>query len=207
MRLYEPIISMKAPELSDPNTTPTEPFQRSEALWKCLQSCSDFFTCQLTISPLDLATLPFTSTAMLAFAIVTTSRLIILDAFTDWDAALARKKLDFAELMRRLGEQFEEADQVVGRRRRLLDDGTSVYLKYSSRMRWIRQWYLSRIPAEEQPVVTTGDLDGTGDGEDLGMGQWTDGQMDDTFWQELMSFEIFDFPMPNAPVQNGVYPT
>lgn len=206
MRLYEPIISMKAPSLTDPSTLPTDPFLRSEALWKCLQSSHSFFTSQLTIPPLDLTTLPFTSTAMLAFAIVTTSRLIVLDAFTDWDPAVARKKVDFADLMQRLGDQFGEADRVageMGRRLRVLDDGGSVYMKYSSRMRWIRQWYLSRIGVEDQPIVATGvDVQA-----EEGMGNWTDGQMDDSFWQELMSFEIFDFPMPNAQMQNAVYPT
>ncbi|KAH6984751.1 hypothetical protein BKA56DRAFT_671225 [Ilyonectria sp. MPI-CAGE-AT-0026] len=194
VRLYEPVLQMKAPTLTDLDSLAGEPFQRAEAMWKCVQAASQFFNHQLTIPVAQLTVLPVTINGFLAFAIVTASRIMLLDSSPDWDPALARRHLDIADLLRRMSNEYEDADRVaqeLGRRRRILDDNMSVFLKYSSKLRWIRQWYLSKIPQEpEVPVVEAPN--------------WAvDFEFDENFWQELMSgydCDDLNVSLPNAPV-------
>lgn len=188
LRLYEPVISMKSPSFADSGTLASEPFQRSEALWKCLQFGSNFFDHQLSIPVGEIPTLPFTASGLLAFAIVSLSRLMLLESATDWDPALARNRVDFANLMKKMSEQFDDVERVakdLGRRTRVLDDGSSVYLKYSFKLRWIRHWYLVRAPQEQQPLAEAQGV--TASVPDLGMDQWNDIEIDQNFWQELMA--------------------
>lgn len=185
---------MKAPSITDLDSLAGEPFQRAEAMWKCVQAASQFFNHQLTIPVAQLTVLPVTVSGFLAFAIVTASRIMLLDSSPDWDPALARRHLDIADLLRRMSNVYEDADRVaqeLGRRRRILDDNMSVFLKYSSKLRWIRQWYLSKIPQEpEVPVVEAPN--------------WAvDYEFDESFWQELMSgydCDDLNVSLPNAPV-------
>ncbi|CAM1503117.1 Fc.00g078930.m01.CDS01 [Cosmosporella sp. VM-42] len=200
MRLYEPVIGMKAPLLSESDNLSAEPFLRTEALWKCLQSCNDFFNNLLTIPTSEYATLPFLSSSFLAFSIVTTSRILLLESTADWDTSIARKKLDFADFAKRMSAAFEEADRVtmeIGRRRRVMDDGSGVFLKYSYKLKWIRQWYMSRIPQEQPPIADIQNADMPA--PELNTNSFSDFQYDENFWQELMSVEWTD-PMMDIPL-------
>lgn len=195
MRLYEPIISMRAAPISDPTALSAEPFQRTAALWKCLEAAAAFFEAHLAVPAAVFPTLPFTSTGLIAFAVVTCSRLLLLDGSTDWDPVLARRRLDFAEVLVRMSARFDEADVAAkssGMRRRVSDDGTGIYVLYSYKLRWIRQWYLARIPGEGQQQQPAEANDGTPNVEtatDPMLSQWTDFQFDESFWQQLFAFD------------------
>ena len=198
MRLYEPVINMKAPAISDSDAFTTDPFQRSEALWKCLQSCSDFFNNLLALPTSEYSTLPFLSSSFLAFSIVTTSRLLLLESTSDLDSTIARKKLDFADFAKRMSVAFEEADRMtiqMGRRRRVLDDGSGVFLKYSFKLKWIRQWYMSRIPQEQPPLAEAQDVDMPAPDYPV-----NDVQFDENFWQELMSADWSEAMMESMEI-------
>ncbi|KAL7800199.1 hypothetical protein V8C37DRAFT_364432 [Trichoderma ceciliae] len=52
----------------------------------------------------ELPSLPSSLTGLLAFAIVTSSRLLLLDPSIDWQPTMARRKLDFADIMKRLSD-------------------------------------------------------------------------------------------------------
>lgn len=202
LRLYEPVIVMKAPSLADSETLPSEPFRRAEALWQCLLSVSSYFEQHLNATPEEVTVHPFTVTGTMAFVIVTSSRLVLLESSTDWDPSLARKKLDFADLMQRMSDQFENADRVAkntGRRRRIMDDDSSVFMKYAFKLRWIRQWYLSKKPQDEERPVEAQPLNLATPNVDM-MSQWAEYQFDDNFWQDLMSSDIFDVPLGNMPL-------
>ncbi|KAF7555776.1 hypothetical protein G7Z17_g1910 [Cylindrodendrum hubeiense] len=194
LRLYEPVLQMKAPAMSDLDSLAGEPFMRAEALWKCVDAAGRFFNHHLSVPVAELIALPVTVSGFLAYSIVTTSRIMLLESSPDWDPALAWRQLDIADLLKRMSEQYEEADHVakeLGRRRRILDDDTSIFVKYSSKLRWIRQWYMSKIPQEPQmPLAEPPD--------------WTvDFEFDDNFWQELMSgydCDALNVSLPNAPV-------
>ncbi|KAK7421728.1 hypothetical protein QQZ08_009816 [Neonectria magnoliae] len=212
IRLYEPVLLMKASSITDSDSLPTEPFQRTEALWKCVQCCSQFFDHHFTIPAASLSATPVTVSGVVTFSIVTISRIMLLDPMPDWEPAMARRRLDMDKVLRRMSDQFEEADRVaqeLGRRRRILDDGTSVFLKYSFKARWIRQWFNSKMPPEQQPQpqeqqqqqqqptlpaalpVTEATPD------------WAaDFHFDENFWQELMSVydhDFLDVSLTNAP--------
>lgn len=222
IRLYEPVLMMTSPPLSDPDSLPTEPFARSSALWKLVEALSAFYAHQFSIPASVLATQPVTSGGFIAFSAVTASRLLFAEASPDWDPLPARRRLDFPELLRRLGGLYEEADAEAareGRRQRILDDGTSIFLKFSYKARWIRQWVISKLPADEQQrsvmagaAVTTSSTVVTGlattgvqqqvHAEGEGMPDWAgDFQFDENFWQELMLMydgDLTDVPLTNA---------
>ncbi|KAM0435910.1 hypothetical protein ACHAPT_002802 [Fusarium lateritium] len=153
VRLYEPTILMRAAPLSTSDTLLSEPLQHSEYMWKCLEAVADSFQEQLAIPAAQMSTLPVTVNCVLAFSTVTASRLILSENSPDWDTALARRRLNLQDILKSLSDQFELADQEalrLDRRRRVMEDGSSVFLKCSFKVRWIRQWYMSKIPQEEQ---------------------------------------------------------
>lgn len=144
---------MRAAPLNTSDGTLSEPLRRSEYMWKCLEAVADSFREQLAIPASQISTLPVTVNCVLAFATVTASRLLLSESPRDWDARLARRRLDFQDSLKRLSDQFEAGDQEalrLDRRRRVMEDGSSVFLKCSFKVRWIRQWYMSKIPQEEQ---------------------------------------------------------
>jgi hypothetical protein len=156
MRLYEPLISMSPTPLDSSSFNSYEHFQRSEGLWRCLQAASDYFAAQFTICDSDLRTQPFTGIGLAAFAIVTVSRLLLLDNSPDWNAAAARGRLDFAGALARMGDQIEAADRLAresGHSQRLLEDGDGSASRYCFKVRWIRQWYLAKLPEEERAAM------------------------------------------------------
>lgn len=207
MRLYEPVLSMRAPYVSDADTFSAEPFQRSEALWKCLEISTDYFEAQLSIPGEEIPFLPFTSTGILAFAIITTSRLMLLESSNDWESDFARRKFDFGDVMKRMSKQFEEGEkhsEALGRRQRLLDDGTSVFYKYVFKLRWIRQWYLARVPQTQAPPTDLQPFSMPEPGE--GLGEMVDFNFDEQFWQELMSVHdpnLLSIPA-HGPLQHNI---
>jgi hypothetical protein len=202
LRLYEPVINMRSPHASETESFSDEPLRRTEALWSALKAARDFFDAHLAIDPPALMHLPFTATAHIAFATVTTARLLLLGASTDWDPAAARRSFDFAEVVQRMADAYEASDHAaveVGRRRRILDDGSSALLKYAFKVRWIRQWFLSRLQAE-QPLPAEGTVAGVSAGaltgetvaaEDpiSGLDAWGDYQFDETIWQTILALD------------------
>ncbi|PTB64790.1 hypothetical protein BBK36DRAFT_1170469 [Trichoderma citrinoviride] len=193
MRFAEPAIPIPSstPSSSEALATlnPPDPLQRFDTLWKCLLSAIDFFDILLSYHPNQLPGLPTFVTGLLAFAIVTSSRLLVMEPSIDWQPAMARRKLDFADLTKRLGDRFEDADtwaKEAGRRRRLLDAGGAQFCRLSFKLRWIRQWYLSRVPQEQQQqqpeAQLPGDIGGGGPGG--AGGETTLQDPDVVFWQE-----------------------
>ena len=79
-----------------------------------------------------------------------------------------------------------------------MDDNSSVFLKYSFKLRWIRQWYQSKKPQEELPLVQAQPVSLAAPNLDL-TSQWGDFQFDNNFWQEMMYSDIF---VPSATVQS-----
>lgn len=144
---------MRAAPLNTSDGTLMEPLQHSEYMWKCLEAVADSFQEQLAFPAAQMSTLPVTVNCVLAFATVTASRLILSENSPDWDTSLARRRLNFQDILKGLSDQFEAADQEalrLDRRRRVMEDGSSVFLKCSFKVRWIRQWYMNKIPQEEQ---------------------------------------------------------
>ncbi|KAH7143797.1 hypothetical protein EDB81DRAFT_507255 [Dactylonectria macrodidyma] len=200
VRLYEPVLFMKAPPVSDHDSLVAEPFMRAEALWKCVQACGQFFNHHLTIPDAEHSALPVTASGFIAFGIVTVSRIMLLDSAPDWDPALARRHLDVPGLLARMADAYERADGAargLGRRRRILDDGGSVFLKYSFKLRWVRQWFLSRIVQQQPPLAEA-------ETEAAPQPDWAvDFEFDEDFWQELMSAydcDDLNLSLPTAPV-------
>ncbi|KAM0340896.1 hypothetical protein ACHAPU_010313 [Fusarium lateritium] len=188
VRLYEPILAMRPASLATPDTPLFEPFQRSEYLWKCLESICDALEYYSALPAAQFSILPVTVSCVLAFVTVTASRTVLGETTSDWDVKSARRRLQFHKILEKLSDQFAQADeeaQRLNRRRRVMEDGSSVFLKSSFKVRWIRQWYLSKIPQEEQqePQIAM---------EPSSVLQsnpnWTANfQFDDEFWADLMA--------------------
>ncbi|KAK2000476.1 hypothetical protein LX36DRAFT_572244 [Colletotrichum falcatum] len=186
VKLYEPCIGMRAASPSEA-TTLTEPYTRTEALWCCLQAVQDAANALLEISAEVFAYLPFNSVADVAYTMTASLRLLLEDTASDWDVVLARQKLDLPAQTGRLGDKFEEADNValiVGQKRRLFEDNSSRWSNYAYRARWMRQWYISKVvrPAEER-APSPAQL---GSGSMLNEPSLTGISMDLVFWEAMM---------------------
>ena len=148
MWLYEPALLMKSPPMSTSDSITSEPFLRVESLWKCLQAAADTFSTLLSIPHPQLPNLSVTGTSVLAFAIVTSCRLLMLEGHDGWKPELARTKLDYTAALDGLAEQFEKADRWAlenNRKRRLKDDSDASMCHYTSRLRWISRWYVAKV--------------------------------------------------------------
>ncbi|KAM0440669.1 hypothetical protein ACHAQK_005643 [Fusarium lateritium] len=189
VRLYEPILAMKPSSLSTSDAPLSEPFQRAECLWKCLESICDALEVHAALPADQISILPVTVSCVLAFVTVTASRIVLGETTPDWDVKSARRRLQFQNVLQKLSDQFAQADeeaQRLNRRRRVMEDGSSVFLKSSFKVRWIRQWYLSKVPQEEQleqqqtAMEPSSVLQSNPD--------WAaDFQFDDEFWADLMA--------------------
>lgn len=155
MRLYEPAVYMRPSSGSHDLQASS---RRTEVLSSCLQSIKDFFAVYASV-PLDsLGAMPLVPTAYMAFAVVTSSRILLLDD-SDWKVSLARLNFDFGAVCQHLGERFEQADclaQSLGRRRKFDSDvDESVLAAYRAKIMWIRQWYQVKASTEAGPAANT----------------------------------------------------
>ncbi|KAK0386078.1 hypothetical protein NLU13_5915 [Sarocladium strictum] len=210
MRLYEPLINMSPTPMDDSSFSTCEPFQRSEGLWRCLQAASDYFNSQLSIWNPELRLQPFTFIGLAAFAIVTVSRLLLLDDAPDWNTAVARRRLDFAGVLATMGDQIEEADREArasGHSQRFLEDGNGSASRYCFKVRWIRQWYLAKLPAEERAAMAVS-IDTAPEDITAATGQFDDMPLYGPLWDGFLlsmdpSFLSIPMAMPPGQGTNG----
>lgn len=153
VRLYEPVLSMQPaapPTNTSANSTIMEPFRRTDMLWKLVDACRDLFDARKELTTAEATIRPSSMTGFLAFCVITSSRVLFHEA-EDWNPAVARRHFDFGAAMLDLADQFERADEFAagaGRRRQMVGDKTSMFTKYSQKMRWIKQWYDSRASSD-----------------------------------------------------------
>ncbi|KAF5020374.1 hypothetical protein F66182_7602 [Fusarium sp. NRRL 66182] len=207
IRLYEPIIMMKPPGLSAADSLPSEPFQRSEYMWKCLESVRDTLEHHIAIPPAVCSVLPVTVTCILAFATITATRLVLAENLSDWSPAHARRRLQFQDILKRLSDQFEQVAGEAQRldRRRVMEDGSNIFIKSCFKVRWIRQWYLSKIPQGEQQEMQPLQEAATPSSVLQSNPDWAANfQFDDEFWADLMSsYDVETFQQSLATVTAG----
>ncbi|KAF7531463.1 hypothetical protein G7054_g8867 [Neopestalotiopsis clavispora] len=104
IRLHEPTLYLK------PSNAPDGPLTRTQSLWTCLEHLNLLLTSAPSI-PVDIfSTSLFSMMAHLAFAHLTLTRLLFLND-TCWDAASARKSIDYPEVVGRLADYFETVDR------------------------------------------------------------------------------------------------
>ncbi|XEV05307.1 hypothetical protein FSHL1_010594 [Fusarium sambucinum] len=191
VRLYEPVLTMKSPDLLTTDAPLNEPFLRAEYIWKCLEAARGALEHQTGVPASVFSILPCTVTCVLAFVTVTASRLIFAEASPDWDVKAARLRLQFQNVLQKLSDQFAQADEEatrLNRRRRVMEDGSSVFLKSSFKVRWIRQWYLSKIPQDEQREIEQAQAALEPSTVLQSNPNWAaDFQFDDDFWADLMA--------------------
>lgn len=183
-------------------------FKRTQAMWSCLQSTKGFFDTFLATS-VPYFSIPFAITSEVAFVLVTLSRLLLLDNVPDWDIALARSNVDLAAIASRLAERFdaEHALYLQTGRKELVDAQGKLVLKViAEKLRWIRQWYLSKLPPAPAASVVTPAIDSgvgsmacvgqpdTGDMVMTGTGDGTSPPLDPGFWEALWSWDTVWYP-------------
>jgi hypothetical protein len=159
MRLYEPIINLRTSPASGSDIATAEPFRQSECLGRCLQAAADFYEVQVTTAPSEILVSPSTSLSIVAYSTITTTRLLLREPSPGWDAAAARRRLDLAGYLKRLGDEYNVVDHVAeeaGRKRRVLDDKVTAFSKFDYKLRWITQWYLAKVRSVDSlPPVST----------------------------------------------------
>ncbi|KAF5235576.1 hypothetical protein FAUST_6995 [Fusarium austroamericanum] len=191
VRLYEPVLTMKPAGFLTTDAPLNEPFIRAEYIWKCLEAVRSAIEHHTTVPASIYSILPCTVICVLAFVTVTASRLIFAETSSDWDVKAARLRLQFQNVLQKLSDQFAQADQEaarLNRRRRVMEDGSSVFLKSSFKVRWIRQWYLSKIPQDEQREIEQAQAALEPSTVLQSNPNWAaDFQFDDEFWADLMA--------------------
>ncbi|RGP60235.1 cercosporin resistance [Fusarium longipes] len=197
VRLYEPILIMKPPSLSSTTDIPLNtPFLRAEYIWKCLEAVRTALEHHTTVPATTYSILPCTVTCILAFVTVTASRLILSETLSEWDLKPARRYLQFQNILQKLSDQFALADEEaarLNRRRRVMEDGSSVFLKSSFKTRWIRQWYMSKITPEEQREIEQAQVAVEPSTVLQNNPNWAaDFQFDEEFWADVMAGYDFE---------------
>lgn len=197
VRLYEPALRMRpAPRSHDPRKSTA----RTEALSRCLQALMDFFAAYANI-PLDsLGHMPLVATAYMAFALVTSSRILMLND-ADWDVGFARRTFDFAATCQELGDRCAQADSLaesLGCRRRFKegDDSKSALAAYSAKLLWVRKWYLAKVAAGG----SVGGVSASGMNVDHSISSYASlttpimsQELDQEFWSALLDPKSYSF--------------
>lgn len=144
-RIFEPALHIRPATPSSIRTT---------ALWTCLNAAREFFASYTAIPPHNLPCMPFHS-AHLYCCIITSVRLLYpLDPSVedpDWTPAVAREATALEDVLDRLGAFFDEADRSCAggqRRARYVDQDRTVLGLYRDKIRWIREWCVSRTRPE-----------------------------------------------------------
>jgi hypothetical protein len=92
--------------------------------------------------------------AHLAFAHLTLTRLLFLND-TCWDAASARKSIDYPEVVGRLADYFETVDRVRSERHHVHLQHDDKRPSRAEKLRWARTWYLSKSPPQNEAPTAT----------------------------------------------------
>jgi hypothetical protein len=120
---------------------------------------------------------------------MTASRLLFLED-SDWDVHMARKNFDFAGILQRLSDQYQQADAVTktpewGCKRRFVDDDHSAMGLHCDRMRWVRARYILKLQAEAPSNgVTAGGVELDQNGI-----LYPTGDFDEAFWQAICNVD------------------
>ena len=157
--------------------------QRAETLSSCLSSTILFFESYFRLPTALYSRLSFAPWLHMGYAVTTACRLLFLDV-NDWNVLDARKRLDFADILRQICERFEEAGNIELANRRAPIHGDNVFLQYAKRLRWVKSWYESKLAAESNPATSQPQnmsfsaLDGE-------MSLMDFMSVDDAFWQDF----------------------
>lgn len=150
-RLYEPAIYIAS------STSSLDSIRKSEAMWCCLEFVKETLHAYASTPVADLSYLPFNTYCHMTFALITATRLTILQD-PDWNSKFAGESLDFATIMQRLSDVCDQADNIAiaqewRRKRKYVTDTLSVMSMHRDKLRWIRSWYLSKVAASN-PTAT-----------------------------------------------------
>lgn len=168
------------------------PFRRAEMLWTCLHRIKDFCSAWFAIPLETFAVCPFATSSYMMFCLILGTKLLLGESAGDWDSAMARAQLDFADMIQRVSDRFEEADRLVlqrGLRRRYLADGSPAVLKYTFKFRWLKQWYYTRTQQEARPGM---DMSAMADALQMEFG------FDEEFWRAVMLSDGMQAPAERA---------
>jgi hypothetical protein len=86
----------------------------------------------------------------------------------------------------RIADRFEAIDQthqLVGRRRRVLADGSPAILKNAFKIRWVNRWYQSKLPQQSGPLAELGG----GNASLPAPIQTPDFSFDEEFWRDFLA--------------------
>lgn len=189
--LFEP-----ATYLGDPQH-PHEALYQCQYLLYCLQAAKSYFTALLSLPVDGLMHRTFASSAELVTVLVTTARVLLLEA-EGWDLQIARQTLNFPGTINSLISQFN----VVIRSQRAKfarlgltepansseEDKDDNLAKYVLKLQSIKNWYEARAASLSPQTVTADDF-----ATYLPPG-WEDSiAQDNQFWMGLLGNDAWNF--------------
>ncbi|KAJ6789416.1 hypothetical protein PWT90_03646 [Aphanocladium album] len=155
VRLYEPATYLG--DLPEHGSDPSQHTYRATALRNCLMAANAFFETVTSVPPTSARFQALAAPGQTGFVMVICSRLLVVDA-PDWDAAAARRILDFsgalakivgrlrvAEQRRKVNvEHFVRETRVNGITQEELDE-PGRYAGTSQKTSYIKAWYENRL--------------------------------------------------------------
>ncbi|KAH8895420.1 hypothetical protein GQ53DRAFT_715081 [Thozetella sp. PMI_491] len=157
LRVYEPAVHARGSSASGDWTNPGH---RTEALWACLEASKTLFEAFQAVSLDKFAYLPFPGVGYLSFSVMTSASLLFLND-AEWDVHVARKSLDFANLLGQIGLRYDELDRLeaseeMSRKRKYWGENITLSMRYCVKMRMSQSWYLSKTaPTPETSIESS----------------------------------------------------
>lgn len=154
-------------------------------MWSCLQATKSFFQSFLAASSHYIITLPYSIWAQLAYALLISSRLSLLQ-IKGWDNDLVKQEVPLCTILDQIAEKLEYTTQ----------QSPGVYDSRFGRvcvkLRLIKRWFQEQNPVGSE--VTTSsmqppnrDSPGGHTYSDMLHADLTNNRLDGDFWEELMN--------------------
>lgn len=115
------------------------PHQRIDALWSCVESLRSFFSTFRSIRKDSYITMPYTVWGQLSHALLTCSRVTLVE-FDGWDASQLDDDVGFLATLDVLTERFVAA-QNHAKRLWLGKADDTILNRVITRFTWVRSWF------------------------------------------------------------------
>jgi hypothetical protein len=131
-------------------------FQRLEHLYACLLSAKSYLEAYFLLPTASYSSLSFVTWAQLANTLSVLARLLLVES-EGWDLAHAREVADFATVLERLIERFQDASN-MGEASRMAAEEEDTFYQYSKMMQWVKSSYELTVSVNSPGQRTNVDL-------------------------------------------------
>lgn len=158
---------------------------RVNVMWSCLQATKSFFQSFLAVSPHNIITLPYSIWAQLAYALLISSRLSLLQ-IRGWNNDLVKQEVPLCTILDQIAEKLESTTRVSPGKY------DCRFGRVCVKLRLIKRWFQEQNPVVSE--VATGGMQSPNQNSpgghtysDMLQADLTNSRLDGNFWEELMN--------------------